>query len=138
MKPKQVVYATCLHPVSPEVIAQIFAQQLSSGLWEGDDGTERGALVATTRALSDCADSRIDSAHPVYGTRVEKAIHAVCDLARASEAGPGMPDEADVILAIVAAVKTAADERLRAEAAEALRALRSSGLSRQRRRRELS
>src|SRR5262245_28907705 len=110
LKAKQLDSLVCARPLPAEVIAQLFARQLASGLWEGDDGTDRGRLVATTRALADCTDSRIDSAHPVYGAQVQKAIHAVCVLARRSEGGPGMPDEADVSLAMVTAVRVAGDE----------------------------
>src|SRR5690348_10842596 len=116
MKPKQLGRVVTTPALPNHVIAEIFARQLGSGLWEGDDGTAQGTLVATTRALSDCADSLIDSAHPEYGARVEKAIRAVCAIAREPGAGPGKPDEADISLALVAALKTAADAELRAEA----------------------
>src|SRR6187401_2121990 len=105
LKAKQLDFRARVRPLPAEVIAQLCSQQLASGLWEGDDGTDRDRLVDTTRALADCTDSSIDSAHPVYGAQVQKAIHAVCVLARRSEGGPGMPDAADVSLVMVTAVR---------------------------------
>jgi Ca-activated chloride channel family protein len=114
-----VVLACAPEPMPVDRLAALFASQLASGLWEGADGTDAGRLLATARALEDCADNRIDSAHPVYGAQVKKAVEALCALALRLAADPAA-DAAAIGLALVSAVKVAAGKRLRAEVMAAI------------------
>lgn len=102
-------------PVPADPIAALFARQLASGLWEGDDDTQTSRLLATARALTDCADNQITTAHPVYGAQVKKAVEAVCALAVARP-----PGSAGVAEALAAAAKVAAGKRLQAEVQSAI------------------
>jgi Ca-activated chloride channel family protein len=92
-------------------LAALFGQQLANGLWEGDEGSEQGQLVATMRALVTCVEAGVDSNHPVYGSQVRKAVEAICALAvriAAMVAPPGV-----LGAALDAAQKTAGGRRLR-------------------------
>jgi Ca-activated chloride channel family protein len=99
---------------SDDPIARLFGRQLASGLWEGDDGSDRGRLIATTRALDEAAGAKIDTAHPIYGAQVRKAVEAICAIAReVLEEGREGVDRADLRAALTAASRVVAGPRLR-------------------------
>ena len=106
-------------PMPAEQLAQLFERQLASGLWQGEDATDAGRLLATARALEDCADNRIDSAHPSYGAQVTKAIEAMCTLALDLTDRASVPS-ADIGIALVAAFKVASGQTLQPEVRSAL------------------
>jgi Ca-activated chloride channel family protein len=100
-------------------LAALFAQQLASGLWEGDRADEEARVTATERALAACAARGVDSAHAVYGAQVKKAAEALCALAR----GPHAALADTLRLALATALRVASGRRLRAEIEAAIAAL---------------
>jgi Ca-activated chloride channel family protein len=121
------------HPARTEAVdgraTDAFERQLASGLWEGDRADDAGRLLATARRLRACRAEGIDTAHPVFGAQVAKAVEAVCELAtRLLAKGEAA---AEVAAALAAAYLVATGPRLRARikalvdgaAAPALRAL---------------
>ncbi len=97
-------------------LAEEFARQLASGLWEGADGSERGRLTATTRALEACAAAQVDSTHAIFGTPLRKAITALCVLAISLI---GRAPYTEIGRALFAALAVASGRRLRAEVEQA-------------------
>jgi Ca-activated chloride channel homolog len=65
---------------APEDLGEMFARQLASGLWAGQDSSERGQLEETTACLVRCVREAVDSAHPIYGAQVTKAVEALATL----------------------------------------------------------
>jgi len=100
-------------PVPPPSAAQrLLERQLASGLWEG-------GLRATAAALLELRREGVDTAHPVYGAQVRKAVTAVAVLATAA---PHDEEEgAAVELALCAAWLSAAGARTRTEIERAAR-----------------
>lgn len=97
-------------------LAAEFARQLASGLWDGADGSDRARLAATTRVLEACAAEHVDSAHPIFGTPLRKAIAALCSLALALV---GKVPAAELDRSLAAALAVASGRRLRAEVEQA-------------------
>lgn len=109
-------------PADP--VAALFATQLASGLFGGDDDSDEARLAATVRALEACAAGGIDSAHAVYGAQVKKAIEALCALSTrltASAAELAL----DLDRALDLASRLASGRRLKATVGAALAAVRA-------------
>ncbi|AUX41144.1 von Willebrand factor A [Sorangium cellulosum] len=105
-------------PMSPAGgVGRMFEEQRASGLWERGEATDRGRLTSTALCLSACHEQGVDSAHPVYGAQVAKAIEALCALATSLLQGGGADDE--VAAALAAAYLVASGRRLRARIQEA-------------------
>ncbi|WP_437908514.1 VIT domain-containing protein [Sorangium sp. So ce327] len=98
----------------------LFEEQLASGLWERGDSTDLGRLSSTALCLATCHDEGVDSAHPIYGAQVAKAIEALCALAE-SLLQRGGADGA-VAAALAAAYLVASGRRLRAQVRDAVAA----------------
>jgi Ca-activated chloride channel homolog len=91
----------------------LLERQLASGLWEGDDGTEEGRLIATAQALAACYAAQIDTAHPTFGAQIRKAVEAVCRAA--GELAKKGGAERAIMAALAAAFLVASGKRLRAQ-----------------------
>lgn len=110
-------------------LERVFENQLASGLWEGGESTELGRLTSTALCLATCHAQGVDSAHPIYGAQVAKAVEALCALAASLLQRGGA--EREVAAALAAAYLVASGRRLRARvhdvaagaAPEAVRAL---------------
>ncbi|WP_437680026.1 VIT domain-containing protein [Sorangium sp. So ce131] len=104
-------------PMSPGVdVGRMFEEQRASGLWERGEANDRGRLTSTALCLSACREQGVDSAHPVYGAQVAKAVEALCALATSLLEGGGADDE--VAAALAAAYLVASGRRLRARVQE--------------------
>jgi Ca-activated chloride channel family protein len=99
-----------------DAVAALFTEQLASGLWGREDDSDAARLLATARAFAVFAEHGVDTAHPVYGAQVKKAIEAVLALAKA------LAGDESVRAALEAAAKVAAGRRLQAEIKGALAA----------------
>ncbi|MCK6529885.1 hypothetical protein L6R50_20770 [Myxococcota bacterium] len=100
----------------------------ADGLWggEGDDGSpEARALRASARALLRLRDLGLDTAHPLHGALLRKAVEAVVRLAR--RAHDREPRLAEAALAAAWGVATGARTRGTVEAA--IRALPGTDLA---------
>ncbi|WP_437783599.1 VIT domain-containing protein [Sorangium sp. So ce1097] len=93
-------------------LERVFENQLASGLWEGGESTDLGRLTSTALCLATCHAQGVDSAHPIYGAQVAKAIEALCALATALLERGGA--EREVAVALAAAYLVASGRRLRA------------------------
>ncbi|WP_437877818.1 VIT domain-containing protein [Sorangium sp. So ce513] len=110
-------------------LERVFEDQLASGLWEGGESTELGRLSSTALCLAACHEQGVDSAHPIYGAQVVKAVEALCALAASLLERGGA--EREVAAALAAAYLVASGRRLRARvhdvaaaaASEAVRAI---------------
>ncbi|WP_433935175.1 VIT domain-containing protein [Sorangium cellulosum] len=110
-------------------LERVFEEQLASGLWERGEPTDLGRLTSTALCLAACHEQGIDSAHPIYGAQVAKAVEALCALAASLLQGGGADRE--VAAALSAAYLVASGRRLRARvhdvasaaASEAVRAV---------------
>ncbi|WP_437801040.1 VIT domain-containing protein [Sorangium sp. So ce693] len=101
-------------------LGSLFEEQLASGLWERGDSTDLGRLTSTALCLAACHDQGVDSAHPIYGAQVAKAIEALCALAGALLQRGGADGE--VAAALAAAYLAASGRRLRAQVRDAVAA----------------
>lgn len=116
-------------PSQGDDLGRLFEEQLASGLWERGDSTDLGRLSSTALCLAACHDQGVDSAHPIYGAQVAKAVEALCALAVSLLQHGGADGE--VAAALAAAYLAASGRRLRAQvrdvvataAPEAVRAL---------------
>ncbi|WP_438019316.1 VIT domain-containing protein [Sorangium sp. So ce315] len=93
-------------------LERVFENQLASGLWEGGESTELGRLSSTALCLATCHAQGVDSAHPIYGAQVAKAVEALCALAVSLLQRGGA--EREVAAALAAAYLVASGRRLRA------------------------
>jgi Ca-activated chloride channel family protein len=107
-------------PATGDPLAALFERQLASGLWEGADASDGARLRATAATLLACHRAGIDTAHPIYGAQIKKAIEAVLRVA-AELAGRG-DGEGAIAPGIVAAFLVAAGRRVRAQVLSAVRA----------------
>ena len=98
-------------------LTALFERQLASGLWEGDDGSPGQSLVATAKALEECASLGVDSSHVVFGALLEKAIEALCAITT------GAGDAPAALRALNAALAVAAGPRLQATVKSAILAV---------------
>ncbi|WP_437959316.1 VIT domain-containing protein [Sorangium sp. So ce119] len=98
-------------PQGPD-LGRVFEEQLASGLWERGEPTDLGRLTSTALCLAACHEQGIDSAHPIYGAQVAKAVEALCGLAASLLQGGGADRE--VAAALSAAYLVASGRRLRA------------------------
>jgi hypothetical protein len=110
--------ASSVAPADPTAhpLAAQFARQLASGLWDDADGSDRGRLAATTPVLEACAAEHVDSAHPIFGTPLRKAIMALWALALTLV---GKLPAAEIDRSLAAALAVASGRRLRAEVEQA-------------------
>ncbi|WP_437625469.1 VIT domain-containing protein [Sorangium sp. So ce1151] len=93
-------------------LGRFFEEQLASGLWERGEPTDLGRLTSTALCLATCHEQGVDSAHPIYGAQVAKAVEALCALAESLLQGGGADRE--VAEALAAAYLVASGRRLRA------------------------
>ncbi|WP_438028398.1 VIT domain-containing protein [Sorangium sp. So ce233] len=93
-------------------LGRAFEEQLASGLWQRGEPTDLGRLTSTALCLAACHEQGIDSAHPIYGAQVAKAVEALCGLAASLLQGGGADRE--VAAALAAAYLVASGRRLRA------------------------
>ncbi|MGK3965261.1 VIT domain-containing protein [Sorangium sp. So ce118] len=93
-------------------LGRFFEEQLASGLWERGEPTDLGRLTSTALCLATCREQGVDSAHPIYGAQVAKAVEALCALAETLLQGGGADRE--VAAALAAAYLVASGRRLRA------------------------
>ncbi|XYI00885.1 VIT domain-containing protein [Sorangium sp. So ce1128] len=93
-------------------LGRVFEEQLASGLWERGEPTDLGRLTSTALCLATCHEQGVDSAHPIYGAQVAKAVEALCALAESLLQGGGADRE--VAAALAAAYLVASGRRLRA------------------------
>ncbi|XXY47440.1 VIT domain-containing protein [Sorangium sp. So ce269] len=93
-------------------LGRFFEEQLASGLWERGEPTDLGRLTSTALCLATCREQGVDSAHPIYGAQVAKAVEALCALAESLLQGGGADRE--VAAALAAAYLVASGRRLRA------------------------
>ncbi|XXX80094.1 VIT domain-containing protein [Sorangium sp. So ce134] len=98
-------------------LGRLFEEQLASGLWERGEPTDLGRLISTARCLAACHGLGVDSAHPIYGVQVAKAIEALCALAESLLQRGGA--EGEVAAALAAAYLAASGRRLRARVHDA-------------------
>ncbi|WP_437613374.1 VIT domain-containing protein [Sorangium sp. So ce834] len=101
-------------------LGRMFEEQLASGLWERGEPTDLGRLTSTARCLAACSEQGVDSAHPIYGAQVAKAIEALCALAGSLLQRGGADGE--VAVALAAAYLAASGRRLRARVHDAVAA----------------
>ncbi|WP_437551913.1 VIT domain-containing protein [Sorangium sp. So ce367] len=101
-------------------LGRVFEEQLASGLWERGDSTDLGRLFSTALCLAACHDQGVDSAHPIYGAQIAKAIEALCALAASLLQRGGADGE--VAAALAAAYLVAGGRRLRAQVRDAVAA----------------
>ncbi|WP_437993272.1 VIT domain-containing protein [Sorangium sp. So ce145] len=101
-------------------LGRLFEEQLASGLWERGDSTDLGRLSSTALCLAACHDQGVDSAHPIYGAQIAKAIEALCALAASLLQRGGADGE--VAAALAAAYLVAGGRRLRAQVRDAVAA----------------
>ncbi|WP_437768958.1 VIT domain-containing protein [Sorangium sp. So ce281] len=101
-------------------LGRLFEEQLASGLWERGDSTDLGRLSSTALCLAACHDQGVDSAHPIYGAQVAKAVEALCALAASLLQRGGADGE--VAAALAAAYLVASGRRLRAQVRDAVAA----------------
>ncbi|WP_437969985.1 VIT domain-containing protein [Sorangium sp. So ce260] len=97
-------------------LGRVFEEQLASGLWERGESTDLGRLTSTARCLAACHEQGVDSAHPIYGAQVAKAIEALCALAESLLQRGGADGE--VAAALAAAYLVAGGRRLRARVSQ--------------------
>ncbi|WP_437592275.1 VIT domain-containing protein [Sorangium sp. So ce1000] len=107
-------------PAQGDSLGRLFEEQLASGLWERDGSDDLGRLASTALGLARCHDQGVDSAHPIYGAQIAKAIEALCALA-ASLLQRGGAD-AEVAAALASAYLVASGRRLRARVHDAVAA----------------
>ncbi|WP_437299179.1 VIT domain-containing protein [Sorangium sp. So ce426] len=107
-------------PSQGDGLGRLFEEQLASGLWERGDSTDLGRLSSTALCLADCHDQGVDSAHPIYGAQIAKAIEALCALAASLLQRGGADGE--VAAALAAAYLVASGRRLRAQVRDAVAA----------------
>ncbi|WP_437534826.1 VIT domain-containing protein [Sorangium sp. So ce726] len=107
-------------PSQGDGLGRLFEEQLASGLWERGDATDLGRLSSTALCLAACHDQGVDSAHPIYGAQVAKAIEALCALAGSLLQRGGADGE--VAAALAAAYLAASGRRLRAQVRDAVAA----------------
>ncbi|WP_437309439.1 VIT domain-containing protein [Sorangium sp. So ce388] len=93
-------------------LGRVFEEQLASGLWDRGEPTELGRLTSTALCLATCHAQGIDSAHPIYGAQIAKAVEALCALAESLLQEGGADRE--VAAALSAAYLVASGRRLRA------------------------
>ncbi|MGK3991564.1 VIT domain-containing protein [Sorangium sp. So ce136] len=93
-------------------LGRVFEEQLASGLWERGESTDLGRLTSTALCLAACHEQGIDSAHPIYGAQVAKAVEALCALSESLLQRGGADRE--VAAALAAAYLVASGRRLRA------------------------
>ncbi|WP_437281089.1 VIT domain-containing protein [Sorangium sp. So ce375] len=101
-------------------LGRLFEEQLASGLWERGDSTDLGRLSGTALCLATCHDQGVDSAHPIYGAQVAKAVEALCALAASLLQRGGADGE--VAASLAAAYLVASGRRLRAQVRDAVAA----------------
>ncbi|WP_441287798.1 VIT and vWA domain-containing protein [Sorangium sp. KYC3313] len=105
-------------PSQGDGLGRLFEEQLASGLWERGDSTDLGRLSSTALCLAACHDQGVDSAHPVYGAQIAKAIEALCALGASLLQRGGADGE--VAAALAAAYLVAGGRRLRAQVRDAV------------------
>ncbi|WP_438042915.1 VIT and vWA domain-containing protein [Sorangium sp. So ce128] len=105
-------------PSQGDSLGRLFEEQLASGLWERGDSTDLGRISSTALCLAACHDQGVDSAHPIYGAQVAKAIEALCALAASLLQRGGADGE--VAAALAAAYLVAGGRRLRAQVRDAV------------------
>ncbi|WP_437638388.1 VIT domain-containing protein [Sorangium sp. So ce854] len=93
-------------------LERVFENQLASGLWERGESNDLGRLTSTALCLAGCHAQGVDSAHPIYGAQVAKAVEALCALAASLLQRGGA--EREVAAALAAAYLVASGRRLRA------------------------
>ncbi|MGK4006323.1 VIT domain-containing protein [Sorangium sp. So ce1036] len=104
-------------------VGRVFEEQLASGLWERGESTDLGRLTSTALCLATCHAQGVDSAHPIYGAQVAKAVEALAALS-ASLLQRGGADR-EVAAALAAAYLVASGRRLKARVQEAAAAAAS-------------
>lgn len=104
----------------------IFERQLASGLWEGDTDGDAARLMATARALASCFAQGVDTAHPLHGAQLKKAVLAICQLA--AEVARRGGSEREVMAALTAAFLVATGPRLRRDVVAVIDASGSASL----------
>jgi Ca-activated chloride channel family protein len=110
--------ATVERPADP--VHALLARQLASGLWDeadtiADDEVRRAR--ATARALLDLLDAGVNTAHPLHGAQVKKAIEALLSIV--ADVAAREPKVAELALGVAWLVASGHRTRQRVESAVA-------------------